>query len=67
MQFYLRTPKYTDPSGGWEYVCDPTKSKYTDAAESHDFEFTPMATGTYELRIDCMNMDGSGYDPSALP
>lgn len=65
-KFYLRTPKYTDPSLGWEYVCDPTKSKYTNAADFYDFEFTPMATGTYELRIDCMNMDGSGFDPISV-
>lgn len=65
-KFYLRTPKYTDPSLGWEYVCDPTKSKYTNAADFYDFEFKPMATGTYELRIDCMNMDGSGFDPISV-
>lgn len=54
-KFYLRSPKYTDPALGWDYVQDPTQSKYTSAAPSHDFEFTPMASGTYEFRVDCMN------------
>lgn len=62
-KFYLSTPKYTDPALGWDYVYDPLHSKYTEETNSHDFEFTPMATGTYELSVSCMNMDGSGYSP----
>lgn len=65
-KYYLRSPKYTDPALGWDYVVDPSQTHYTTEADSYDFEFTPMATGTYELQIECMNMDGSGYSPISV-
>lgn len=65
-KYYLRSPKYIDPALGWDYVYDPSQTHYTNATDSYDFEFTPMATGTYELQIDCMNMDGSGFDPISV-
>ena len=59
-KFYMYAPDYTDPSFGREVVTDPAHiAGYTSVVESKDYEFTPMATGSYRFRVSSMDMGSS--------
>ncbi|MDO5335466.1 MAG: transglutaminase domain-containing protein, partial [Coriobacteriia bacterium] len=56
-KFYLETPLYFDPTLGREVVSDPMRTPgYTAETTSKDYEFTPMASGSYQFRVYCIDM-----------
>lgn len=64
-QFRMDAPSYSNP-GEWafESVADPSRGEwieYTTECASHDYEFTMMATGTYNFRFYVMDRQSSVY------
>lgn len=55
-KFYQWSVTYIDPVYGREIISDPTKQHYTGEVKSYDYQFTPAATGTYELKFSSMDM-----------
>ena len=64
-QFRMDAPSYSNP-GEWafESVADPSRGEwieYTTECASHDYEFTMMATGTYNFRFYVMDRQSGVY------
>lgn len=63
--FRMDAPSYSNP-GEWafESVADPSRGEwieYTTECASHDYEFTMMATGTYNFRFYVMDRQSGVY------
>lgn len=63
--FRMDAPSYSNPDERiYESVADPSRGewiKYTEECSYHDFEFTMMATGTYNFRFYLMDKSGGVY------
>lgn len=56
-KYYMSAPVYVDADGSREFVMDPARMPgYTDVEDSADYEFAPMASGTYQLQFQVMDM-----------
>lgn len=60
-KYYMSAPTYADADGSRESVMDPARMPgYTDVRDAADYEFTPMASGTYQLQFQVMDMENTG-------
>ena len=60
-KYYMSAPTYVDADGSRESVMDPARMPgYTDVRDAADYEFTPMASGTYQLQFQVMDMEDTG-------
>lgn len=53
-KFYMSSVSYNDNQGDYEPMINDRVPGYTDSVTSKDYEFTPMATGTYGFRFYTM-------------
>lgn len=60
-KYYMSAPTYADADGSRESVMDPARMPgYTDVRDAADYEFMPMASGTYQLQFQVMDMEDTG-------
>ena len=60
-KYYMSAPTYADADGSRESVMDPARMPgYTDVRDAADYEFMPMASGTYQFQFQVMDMEDTG-------
>ena len=60
-KYYMSAPFYFDTDGSYDSVMDPAHMPgYTGIQDEADYQFTPMASGTYQLQFQVMDMENTG-------
>ena len=60
-KYYMSAPLYIDADGSYDSVMDPAHMPgYTGAQDAEDYQFTPMASGTYQFQFQVMDMENTG-------
>ena len=59
-KYYMSAPAYSDDGVHFESVMDPAHMPgYTGVEDSHDYQFAPMASGTYQFQFQIMDMNNT--------
>ena len=63
-KYYMSAPFYFDTDGSYDSVMDPAHMPgYTGVQTEADYQFTPMASGTYQFQFQVMDMANTGFLP----